>query len=63
MEGTEDEKKAKIEDFKEQITEYFKKRRITVKEFFQTCAIEKEGFEDYNDNVARMILDLVLNRV
>lgn len=63
MEGSEEEKAAKIEEFKEKITEYFKKRRITVKEFFQTCAIEKEGFEDYNDNVARMILDLVLNRV
>ncbi|MCF2138925.1 MAG: hypothetical protein K9W44_02565 [Candidatus Lokiarchaeota archaeon] len=63
MEGSEDEKEAKIAEIKEKITEYFKKRRITVKEFFQTCAIEKEGFKEYNDNVARMILDLVLNRI
>ncbi|WP_457556635.1 hypothetical protein [Candidatus Harpocratesius sp.] len=63
MEGSEDEKEAKIAEIKEKITEYFKKRRITVKEYFQTCAIEKEGFKEYNDNVARMILDLVLNRI
>ncbi|MHA1674397.1 MAG: hypothetical protein ACTSYI_12320 [Promethearchaeota archaeon] len=63
MEGTDEEKDQKISAVKEEITKYFQKRRITVKEYFQTCAIDKAGFEDYNDNTARMILDLVLNRV
>ncbi|MHA1519382.1 MAG: hypothetical protein ACTSRK_04290 [Promethearchaeota archaeon] len=63
MEGTDAEKEQQINSVKEQISQYFQKRRITVKEYFQTCAIDKDGFEDYNDNTARMILDLVLNRV
>ncbi|MHA1613116.1 MAG: hypothetical protein ACTSVZ_00965 [Promethearchaeota archaeon] len=63
MEGTDAEKEQQINSVKEQISQYFQKRRITVKEYFQTCAIDKDGFEDYNDNTTRMILDLVLNRV
>lgn len=63
MEGSDAEKEQKIEEIKDEITQYFQKRRIMVKEYFQTCAIDKPGFEDYNDNTARMILDLALNRV
>jgi len=63
MEGSEEEKVKKLDQFKEEIEDYFKKRRITVSAFFQTCAIDKPAFQDYNDNTARMILDLALGRV
>ncbi|MHA1584126.1 MAG: hypothetical protein ACTSVU_08255 [Promethearchaeota archaeon] len=63
LEGSDEEKEKKVADVKKSILGYFQKRRITVKEIFQTCAIDKPGFEDYNDNVARMVLDLALGRV
>ena len=44
LEGTEEEKQKDLEDKKEKITEYFKKRRIIVEGFFKTCAIEKRDF-------------------
>jgi hypothetical protein len=62
LEGTEEEKQQQLKEIKKKINHYFKKRRIQVKGFFQTCAIDKEGFQDYNDNTARMILDLALGR-
>ncbi|UYP46505.1 hypothetical protein NEF87_002790 [Candidatus Lokiarchaeum ossiferum] len=63
LEGSEDDKVKKVESIKSEIEAYFKKRRITVKGFFQTCAIDKPDFIDYNDNTARMILDLALGRI
>ena len=57
------ERTAKIEKYKAEIEEYFKKRRITVTGYFQTCAIDKEGFSEFNDNAARMILDIALGRI
>ena len=62
LEGSENEKKEMIEKAKSKIEAYFKKRRITVKEFFKTCAVDKPDFQEFNDNTARMILDLALNR-
>ncbi len=61
LEGTDEEKQKNLEKKKEEITNYFKKRRITVEGFFLTCAIDKPDFIDYNDNTARMILNLVTN--
>jgi hypothetical protein len=52
----------KLEKIKEQIEAYFKKRRITVKGYFQTCAIDIPDFKDFNDNAARMVLDIALGR-
>ena len=63
LEGSEEEKQKIIEKAKEQIMAYFEKRRITVSAFFFTCAIEKPEFTEFNDNTARMILDLALGRV
>lgn len=63
LEGSDDDKAKTLESIKSEIEAYFKKRRITVKGFFQTCAIEKPDFIDYNDNTARMILDLALGRI
>ena len=61
LEGTDEEKQKILEKKKEDITNYFKKRRIIVEGFFLTCAIDKPDFIDYNDNTARMILNLVTN--
>ncbi len=61
LEGSDEEKEKILEKKKEDITNYFKKRRIMVEGFFLTCAIDKPDFEDYNDRTARMILDLVRN--
>lgn len=63
LEGTEEEKTKKLEEKKTKITEYFKKRHIEVMSFFQTCAVDKDDFSEYNDNTALMILDLALQRV
>ena len=62
MEGTDEEKEKILEKKKEDITNYFKKRRIIVSGFSFTCAIDKPNFLEHNDNTARMILDLVLKR-
>jgi len=62
LEGTDEEKKKILEEKKEKIREYFKKRRISIAGFSLTCAIDKPNFLEYNDNTARMILDLALDR-
>lgn len=62
LSGSDEEKNQFIDSIKEKIKEYFSKRHIEVKGFFQTCAIDKPEFSDYNDNTARMILDLALGR-
>jgi translation elongation factor EF-1alpha len=54
----------KVEAAKTKITEFFKQRKITVKEFFITCAESVEGFEDvqtYNDRTAEMILKITID--
>ena len=51
----------KVEKIKAEITEFFGKRKINIKEFFTVCAEQIEGFEDiesYNDRVAEMILSV-----
>jgi translation elongation factor EF-Tu-like GTPase len=51
----------KVEEAKAAIAEFFKQRKITVEEFFITCAEAVEGFEDvqtYNDHTAEMILKI-----
>ncbi len=53
----------RLEEIKEEIKKYFTKRRIKVKGFFQTCAINKENYKKFNDNAAKMILDIALGRV
>jgi hypothetical protein len=61
LEGADKEKK--VEKIKKEIQDYFEKRHITIKAFFQTCAIDKPDFGEFNDNAARMILDIALERV
>lgn len=51
-----------IEKMKKEIEAYFAKRQISIKDYFQTCAIDKPGMTALNDNTARMILDIALGR-
>ena len=53
----------KIAKIKAEIDDYFGKRKIEIKNYFYTCAIDKPDFKKYNDNSARMILDISLGRV
>jgi translation elongation factor EF-Tu-like GTPase len=55
----------KVEAAKTEIAEFFKQRKISVSEFFITCAEAVEGFEDvqtYNDHTAEMILDITVDK-
>ncbi len=50
------EKKAKA--MEEKVTAFFAKRKITVKGFFRTCAETNEEYAEFNDNAAKMILEI-----
>lgn len=50
-----------LKDMEEQVSEFFNKRKIKIREFYQVCAENKDGFAEYNDNVAKMIMDIALN--
>ena len=54
----------KVEEAKAKIEDFFKQRKISIKEFFITCAESVEGFEDvqtYNDRTAEMILEITVD--
>lgn len=51
-----------IQKLKAEIQEYFDKRKIGILNYFYTCAIDKPDFVKFNDNTARMILDIALGR-
>jgi hypothetical protein len=51
-----------VEKMKTEINAYFEKRHVEVAGVFFTCAIDKPEFPEYNDNTARMILDICLGR-
>lgn len=57
-----EDKDAEVEKKMEEIKAYFTKRRIEVLGHFKTCAIDNPEFKDYNDNAAKMILDIALDR-
>jgi Ni2+-binding GTPase involved in maturation of urease and hydrogenase len=57
------DKDKKITKMKAEIEDYFTKRKIEIKNIFYTCAIDNPDFVEYNDNAARMILDISLSRV
>ena len=52
---------SELKSFEGEIIEFFAKKKITVKKFYRTCAQDKKEFENYNDNVAKMILDIATN--
>ena len=54
----------KVEAAKAEIIDFFKQRKISVKDFFITCAETVPGFEDvqtYNDRTAEMILEITVD--
>ena len=59
LKGNAQQKDKMITEWKEKITDFFTKRKIEVVDFFQTVGENIEGMEDYNDNVAKMILKII----
>jgi GTPase SAR1 family protein len=53
---------AELKNFEGEIVEFFAKKKITVNKFYRTCARSMENFESYNDNVAKMILDIATSQ-
>lgn len=47
-----------LNEMKSNITEFFAKRKMTIKEWFLTCAEPVEGMLEYNDRIAQMILHI-----
>ncbi len=60
----EEDAEKKVQEAKTEIVDFFKQRKITIKEFFITCAEAVKGFEDiqtYNDRTAEMILKITID--
>ena len=61
----EGDKEEKLEEIKSKIDAFFNQRKISVVEYFITCGEIIKDFaevEEYNNNVAEMILDITINR-
>ena len=55
LEGDRDKK---LEQVKTKINEFFSNRKIEIIDYFITCGEIIEGFEDDNNRVAEMILEI-----
>ena len=49
----------KIKNFEGEIIEYFQSKRIAVKNFYRTVAIETPDMKKYNDEIIKMILEII----
>jgi len=58
MEGDDSSKEKKINGMKQEIEKFFEKRKIKIKNVYLTCGENIEGFGDFNDHVAEMILEI-----
>jgi len=61
----EGDKEKKLEELKTKIDSFFNQRKISVVDYFITCGEiikDFENVEEYNNNVAEMILDITVNR-
>ena len=56
----ENERKKTVENMKAEILDFFSKRKITVKEWYVTCAESSPAFEKFNDTAAEMILKIAV---
>ncbi len=52
------DKAAKLDEIKKQIGDFFNKRKIKINDFFVTCGETIDGFDDFNNHVAEMILKI-----
>ena len=59
IKGTKAQKEKKLQDAKEKIQNFFDKRKIEISDYFNTVGEHLEGMEDYNDNMAAMILKII----
>ncbi|MHA1584614.1 MAG: GTP-binding protein [Promethearchaeota archaeon] len=50
-----------IKKMKSAIIEYFGKRKIVIKKFYNVCAENIKGMESFNDEVAEMLLNIAAN--
>ncbi|MBN2155703.1 MAG: GTPase domain-containing protein [Candidatus Lokiarchaeota archaeon] len=57
----EDDKEKFLSDLEENVTDFFAKRKITVRQFFRTCAETNEEYNSYNDNAAEMMLKIAVD--
>jgi hypothetical protein len=55
---TAEDKEAYLNELQEKASEFFAKRKITVREYFRTCAETNEEYAIYNDNAAKMMLQI-----
>lgn len=49
----------KIRNYEGEIVEYFESKRIAVKKFYRTMALENKDMKKYNDDVVKMILEII----
>ncbi len=56
--GEQEEKEKFLNDLQEKVNEFFARRKITIREYFRTCAETNEEYTGYNDNAARMMLQI-----
>lgn len=54
----EEDKEKFLNDIQVNVKEFFAKRKISVKEYFRTCAETNEEYSGYNDNAAKMMLQI-----
>lgn len=49
----------RIKNYEGEIIEYFESKKISVKKFYRTMAIESPDMKKYNDDVVKMILEII----
>lgn len=59
IEGNKAQKEKKLQEARITIQNFFNNRKIEISGFFNTVGEYLEGMEDYNDNVAAMILKII----
>ncbi|MCP4761988.1 MAG: hypothetical protein GY870_09405, partial [archaeon] len=57
------DKEKKVKAMEEKVNAFFAKRKITIKGFFRTCAETNEEYNDFNDNAAKMILEIATTNI
>lgn len=46
-----------MKEYEEKITEFFKERKISITGFYPTCAEPNPKFQEYNDNIVKMVVE------
>lgn len=59
LKGSKAQRDKKLKEAREKIQAFFEKRKIEIVDFFNTVGEHLEGMENYNDNLAAMILKII----